>query len=288
MPSAISPLRQPALLRLQKTEGIPYNNPMKIGLIGGSGVYQLDGLEVRETRPLKTSFGIPSAPITIGEIEGREICFLPRHGTDHAIPPHKINFRANIAAFQQLGVDRIFSIGAVGGLHAAWKPGTIVIPDQIIDMTFGARAGTFFDGGRVMHVDFSQPYCPHLRKTLLNAATSIQEQAVSSGTYICTNGPRLESAAEIAYYAMIGADIVGMTAMPEAALAREAEICYSGLCIVTNPAAGLKDENLTATEVIAAMNNASERLKLLLRTAILSLSPERPCSCATALTNASV
>jgi 5'-methylthioadenosine phosphorylase len=273
---------------LQKPQGIPYNNPMKIGLIGGSGVYQLDGLNVRATRTMETPFGSPSAPLIAGEIEGREVVFLPRHGANHEIPPHRINFRANIAAFQQLGVERIFSIGAVGGLHADWKPGTIVIPDQIIDMTFGARSGTFFDNGSVMHIDFSQPYCPHLRQTILNAARTIEEPAISSGTYICTNGPRLESAAEIKYYAMIGADIVGMTAMPEAALAREAEICYGGLCIVTNPAAGLKDENLTATEVIAAMKNASERLRVLLRATILSLTADRPCSCRTALKNAAV
>lgn len=261
---------------------------MKIGLIGGSGIYQLDGLTVRETRTVETPFGSPSAPVTIGEIEGREMYFLPRHGADHTIPPHRINFRANISAFRQLGVERILSIGAVGGLHADWKPGTIVIPDQIIDMTFGARPGTFFDGGRVMHVDFSQPYCPDLRKTIIDAAHAIQENTIQTATYICTNGPRLESAAEIRYYAMIGADIVGMTAMPEAALAREAEICYGGLCIVTNPAAGLKDENLTATEVIAAMKDASERLRLLLRTTLLSLNPDPPCSCGEALTEAGV
>lgn len=261
---------------------------MKIGLIGGSGVYQLEGLNVCETRTVETPFGSPSAPLTIGEIEGREVVFLPRHGIHHEIPPHKINFRANIAAFQSLGVERIFSIGAVGGLHADWPPGTIVIPDQIIDMTFGARPGTFFDGGHVMHVDFSQPYCSHLRQAMIEAARSIQEPVRPTATYICTNGPRLESAAEIQYYAMIGADIVGMTAMPEAALAREAEICYSGLCIVTNPAAGLKDENLTATEVLAAMKDSAERLRHMLRSTILSLPPGRSCSCGTALKNAAV
>lgn len=273
---------------MQKPGTIPYNNPMKIGLIGGSGVYHLEGLKVRETRTVATPFGSPSAPVAIGELEGCEIYFLPRHGADHAIPPHKINFQANISAFRRMGVERILSIGAVGSLHADWKPGTIVIPDQIIDMTFGARPGTFFDGERVMHVDFSQPYCPDLRKTIIDAAHAIQENTIQTATYICTNGPRLESAAEIRYYAMIGADIVGMTAMPEAALAREAEICYGGLCIVTNPAAGLKNESLTTTEVLAAMKGASEQLRLLLRTAILSLKPDRPCTCGEALREAGV
>jgi len=261
---------------------------MKIGLIGGSGVYQLEGLHAVETRTVDTPFGAPSAPITQGEIEGRTVFFLPRHGTNHAIPPHKINYRANIAAFQQLGVDRIFSIGAVGSLHTEWKTGTITIPDQIIDMTFGARSGTFFDSGKVMHVDFSQPYCPSLRQTVISAAAATHETVVDRGTYICTNGPRLESAAEIRYYAMIGADIVGMTSMPEAALAREAEICYCGLCIVTNPAAGLSGENLTAREVIDAMQEASEQLRLLLRTTILALSSDRRCSCGSALRDAGV
>jgi len=273
---------------LQKPESIPYNNPMKIGLIGGSGVYQLEGLHVVETRTIDTPFGMPSAPITEGEIDGRPVFFLPRHGANHEIPPHRINYRANIAAFRQLGVDRIFSIGAVGSLHPEWNPGTIVVPNQIIDMTVGARAGTFFDSGQVMHVDFSEPYCSGLRTTVIRAASETHEIVIDRGTYVCTNGPRLESAAEIRYYAMIGADIVGMTAMPEAVLAREAEICYCGICIVTNPAAGLKNENLTTKEVIDAMKEASVQLRLLLRTAILALSPDRHCSCGSALSEAGV
>ncbi|KAF0181959.1 MAG: 5'-methylthioadenosine phosphorylase [Nitrospirae bacterium] len=261
---------------------------MKIGLIGGSGVYQMDGLNTCEEISADTPYGEPSAPVTRCELDGREIFFLPRHGKKHTIPPHKINYRANISAFRRLGVTRIFSIGAVGGMNENWTPGTIVIPNQIIDMTQGARPGTFFDEGRVMHVDFSQPYCMQMRTVILAQATILGEEAVDGGTYICTNGPRLESAAEIQFYQAIGAHVVGMTAMPEAALAREAEICYAGICIVTNPAAGLKNEHLTATEVIAAMNDASERLRLLLRAILLALHPEHLCTCGNALSKAGI
>ncbi len=261
---------------------------MKIGLIGGSGVYQLDGLIVHEELIVDTPYGRPSAPIARCQLDDREIFFLPRHGSKHTIPPHKINYRANISAFRQFGVARILSIGAVGGIHESWNPGTIIVPNQIIDMTQGARAGTFFDEGRVAHIDFSQPYCSHFRTVVLAQAVSLDEPAVDGATYICTNGPRLESAAEIQYYKAIGAHIVGMTAMPEAALAREAESCYAGICIVTNPAAGLKSKQLTATEVIAAMKEASVRLQRLLRAVLLALPSERPCICGSALSEADV
>ncbi|HSW62437.1 MAG TPA: S-methyl-5'-thioadenosine phosphorylase [Dissulfurispiraceae bacterium] len=261
---------------------------MKIGLIGGSGVYQMDGLNVCEEISADTPYGVPSAPVTRCELDGHEIFFLPRHGKKHTIPPHKINYRANISAFRRLGVTRILSIGAVGGMNEDWAPGTIVIPNQIIDMTHGARQGTFFDEGRVVHIDFSQPYCMQMRTAVLAQAAALGEPAVDGGTYICTNGPRLESAAEIRFYKAIGAHVVGMTAMPEAALVREAEMCYAGICIVTNSAAGLKNENLTATEVIVAMNDASERLRLLLRAILPAIHPERPCACGNALSKAGI
>lgn len=261
---------------------------MKTGLIGGSGIYQLDGLSSCEEIAVDTPYGAPSAPLTRCELDGREIFFLPRHGKRHTIPPHKINYRANISAFSRLGVSRILSIGAVGGINEDWAPGTIVIPDQIIDMTQGARPGTFFDEGKVAHVDFSHPYCAHTRAVILAQADAARQPAIDGATYICTNGPRLESAAEIQFYRTIGAHIVGMTAMPEAALAREGQMCYAGICIVTNPAAGLKSAQLTATEVMDAMKDASGRLLGLLRTILLALPADRACTCGSSLSEAGV
>ena len=273
---------------LRKALLLAYNSVMKIGIIGGSGVYNLDGLSGKEERVLDTPYGQPSGPLVECELEGRDIVFLARHGKDHAIPPHKINYRANISAMKQLGVVRILSIGAVGGIREEWRPGTIVVPDQVLDMTMGARPGTFFDGGKVMHIDFTDPYCPQLRRILAERIEPLGDQASAGGTYICTNGPRLESAAEIRFFGRIGADIVGMTAMPEAALAREAELCYASICIVTNPAAGLSGTKLTTSEVMAAMKAASGRLHQILREAILAIPDSRNCPCSTSLRSAAV
>jgi len=261
---------------------------MDTGLIGGSGVYQLEGLRICEEISTETPFGMPSAPIMRGEIAGKSVFFLPRHGINHEIPPHKINYRANIAALKQLGVGRIFSVGAVGCLHADWAVGSIVVPDQIIDMTNGSRLSTFFDKERVMHVDFSEPYCPDLRQVVISTATRLHETLIEKGVYICTQGPRLESAAEIRFYAMIGADIVGMTAMPEAVLAREAEICYCGISIITNAAAGIKKEPLTSKEVIETMQKSAERLRSLLQAMFTSLPQAQKCTCKSALKEAEI
>jgi 5'-methylthioadenosine phosphorylase len=224
----------------------------------------------------------------IGRFADKKVAFLPRHGVRHSIPPHKVNYRANIWGFKKLGVEKILSIGATGGIRKSMKPGSLVISDQIIDIT-GGRKSTFFDeGDEVFHIDLTEPYCSDLRKVMFKAASRTGVSVKKRGTYICTNGPRLETKAEISFFSRIGADIVGMTAMPEAALAREAEVCYAGIAVVTNYAAGITEKTLTAKEVIEVMEKTLKNLKKLLRE-ICRLTPqEKSCDCMNALEGAKV
>ncbi|NWF98417.1 MAG: S-methyl-5'-thioadenosine phosphorylase [Nitrospirae bacterium] len=259
-----------------------------IGIIGGSGLYNIEGVIVKEKTDISTPYGAPSDSYTIADLKGINLAFLPRHGANHSIPPHKINYRANIWGFKKLGVERIIATGATGSIDALMSPGTIVVPDQIIDMTNG-REATFFNGEEgVVHIDFTEPYCPELRNSIIEAGNILGINLRKSGTYLCTNGPRLETRAEIEFYSQIRADIVGMTGMPEACLAREAEICYASLAIVTNYAAGITGKKLTTTEVIENMNKSNAILKNLLKKTILLLPPIRKCSCKEALTNSKV
>ena len=212
----------------------------KFALIGGSGLDRLAGLEPRrETQPV-TVWGSPSAPLLEGLLEGEPVCFLPRHGRDHRLAPHRIDYRANIAALRALGVTDVFAVSAVGGIAPDASPGTIVIPDQIVDYTHG-RAHTFYDGTTpaLDHVDFTAPYATTLRTALIDAAHALGLAIVAQGCYGATQGPRLESAAEIRRLARDGCTIVGMTGMPEAALAREAGLAYANVSLVANRAAGL-------------------------------------------------
>ena len=257
----------------------------EFGVIAGSGIYSIPELEVIDTIKVSSPYGEPSGQYHIGRLSGREIAFLPRHGTLHHIPPHRINYRANIWGFRDLGVKRILSIGATGGISREMKPGALVVLDQIIDRTSG-REATFYHDNEVVHIDFSEPFCPDLRRTLHKSASVAGLRIFEKGTYIAVNGPRLETAAEIREYALIGADVVGMTGMPEAALARELEICFACLAVVTNPAAGIADGRLTATEVTNAMKASMEQVKALLK-AFFSLSPGEPaCACGNSLKNA--
>ena len=259
-----------------------------IGIIGGSGLYNIEGIALKEKKKVSTPFGEPSGPYEIGEFSGVDIIFLPRHGSGHTIPPHRINYRANIWGFKEIGVERIISVSASGGLRLRMKPGTITVLDQIIDMTSG-REGTFFDGvNGVAHIDFTEPFCPELREAIISAAKKSGIRIRKSGTYICANGPRLETKAEIALFAGFGADVVGMTAMPEAALAREAEMCYGGIAIVTNYAAGITAKKLTATEVIEEMNKTAGQVRNLLKAALSSVPSHRGCACSEALREAKV
>lgn len=250
-----------------------------LGIIGGSGLYDIPGLEITESLEISTQFGQPSDSYRRGRISGKDVIFLPRHGAGHHIQPHRINYRANIAGFRQLGAEKIVSIGASGAIRHEMKPGTIVVPDQIIDMTSG-RLSTFFDGDEVVHVDFTEPFCPDLRKHIFNAAARRPAVVVhKSGVYICVNGPRLETAAEIRTYSRWGADIVGMTMMPEAVLAREAGICFAGLSLIANYAAGILTGKLAAKEVVKAVETSAGQLSSLLES-ILALDFGPPsCAC---------
>ncbi|MDP2167663.1 MAG: S-methyl-5'-thioadenosine phosphorylase [Thermodesulfovibrionales bacterium] len=260
----------------------------KIGVIGGSGLYDISGLRITEDREVETPYGRPSAPYRIGEIEGIPIAFLPRHGQPHSIPPHKINYRANLWGFKSLGVERLISVSATGGINPSLKPGDIVLLDQIIDMTMGARASTFYEADEVVHIDFTEPYCPELRQGVLSAGKKTGIAPVQTGAYICTNGPRLESRAEIKFFSAMGADVVGMTGMPEACLARELEICFSGICLVTNHAAGIAGKKLSAVDVIEKMKEANLRINSLLRETFVLIPAERGCLCKDGLKDARV
>lgn len=211
-----------------------------LGIIGGSGLYQLDSLEFERRERVDTAWGAASDELTFGRLSGEPVVFLPRHARGHSIPPHRINYRANIDSLKRVGASRIIAVAAVGGIDAACRPGSLVVPDQLIDYTSG-RASTFFEspGDPVTHIDFTQPYDARLRRALAAAGAAIDLEIIATGVYGCTNGPRLETAAEIRRLARDGCTVVGMTGMPEAALARELGIGYACLAVVVNPAAGL-------------------------------------------------
>ena len=223
-----------------------------LAVIGGSGLMELGGLEIVRREPVDTPWGRPSAPLSHGLLEGVAITFLARHGTPHTIPPHRVNYRANVWALHQAGIGRIIAVAAVGGIRSGLASGAIVVPDQIVDYTWG-RAHTFFEDDleHVVHVDFTFPYCERLRAGLLDAARRAGIDAADGGTYATTQGPRLESAAEIDRLERDGCDIVGMTGMPEAALARELGMSYAHCAVVSNRAAGRSTEALTM-EIIRA------------------------------------
>ena len=221
-----------------------------LAIIGGTGLTKLDSLEIRDREIVHTPYGEPSAPLTHGSLYGRDILFLPRHGYGHTIPPHKINFRANLWALKQAGAMCVLSVAAVGGIRKDMKPGALVIPDQIIDYTW-SRVTTFFEEGlqHVTHIDFTEPYSAAFRKKVLQAAKTAKEKVIDGGTYAATQGPRLETAAEINRLEKDGCDLVGMTGMPEAALARELELEYATCAVVANSAAGRGVGEITMKEI---------------------------------------
>jgi len=213
-----------------------------LAIIGGSGLAQLPGLESTSQCMVRTPYGEPSGAIALGKLNGCEVMFLARHGYAHTIPPHRINYRANLWLLRERGAHEVVAVATVGGIGVSLVPGTLVVPDQIIDYTHG-RDATFFDGaeGGVMHIDFTQPYAEALRKRMLRAAQSAGIELHDGGVYGCTQGPRLESAGEINRLARDGCDMVGMTGMPEAALARELGLPYAAIAAVVNHAAGRGD-----------------------------------------------
>jgi 5'-methylthioinosine phosphorylase len=221
-----------------------------LAIIGGTGLSQLTALKNPRREAVNTPYGNPSAEFVIGTIHDKEVIFLARHGNPHAIPPHKINYRANIWALQHLGVKDILAVAAVGGITSEMTPASLAIPDQIIDYTY-SREHTFFDGanGNVTHIDFTYPYCQKLRAGLITAAASANLHVSPIGTYGCTQGPRLESTAEIVRMERDGCDLVGMTGMPEASLAKELGLNYAALAVMANWGAGKTAGEITMAEI---------------------------------------
>ncbi|EWT01533.1 Purine nucleoside phosphorylase [Intrasporangium oryzae NRRL B-24470] len=239
----------------------------EIGVIGGSGLY--DFLDDYETVDLDTPFGRPSDPLVIGEVEGRSVAFVARHGKGHRFPPHRVNYRANVWALRAVGVRQILSPCAVGSLQVDNGPGTVVVPDQVVDRTWG-RGHTIFEGeGPVVHIGFADPFCPNGRQVAVDAARLAGLDAVSEGTLVVVNGPRFSSRAESLMHQQAGWSIVGMTAMPEATLARELAMCFTTIAMVTDLDAGVEGGDAVSHEEVLRVFAANvERLKGLLRDAI--------------------
>lgn len=242
---------------------------MSIAIIGGSGLTALEGLEIQRQQMQKTPYGEPSGPLTFGLLNNREIIFLPRHGNPHIIPPHEINYRANIWALSENGVEDIIAINAVGGITSEMSPGKLVIPDQLIDYTW-SRQHTFFvkNDKEVVHVDFTVPYTPSLRQQILRAAKSISVDCIDGGTYGATQGPRLETAAEILRMESDGCDLVGMTGMPEAVLARELDLNYACISVVANWAAGKSGELISMESIQEYLHKGMGKVRTLLSATI--------------------
>jgi 5'-methylthioadenosine phosphorylase len=245
-----------------------------LGIIASSSLPELGHRLGLEPRLVDTPYG--AAAVYLGQLGGRDVACLLRHG-DRVLPPHAVNYLANIAALAQLGCQAAIATGAVGSLSADLRPPALVLPDQILDFTRG-RPSTFFND-RLVCVDLTQPYCPRFQKLLADAAAAAGEQVVLGATYACMEGPRFETAAEIRMLSVLGADIVGMTAMPEAALAREKGICYGGLCVVTNLAAGLEGHHPSAGEVSDAMAGRWDAVSQILTAAVQACEGDASCPC---------
>lgn len=245
------------------------NHAPSLAVIGGTGLYALAGLDDAEAHQPVTKYGAPSGPVRIGRIGGVRVAFLARHGEGHSVPPHRINYRANLAALQALGVQRVLALNTVGGITEGFGPRVLACPDQLIDYTWG-RVSTFCEepGSEVLHVDFGDPYTPSLRRAVVAAAAKAGVALVDGGCYGATQGPRLETRAEIARLRRDGCDLVGMTGMPEAGLARELGLEYACLAIVANWAAGAGpqvDETITLEDVLANVAAATSGLPALVR-----------------------
>ncbi|MCB1724080.1 MAG: S-methyl-5'-thioinosine phosphorylase [Gammaproteobacteria bacterium] len=236
-----------------------------LGIIGGSGLTRLQALTVERHEVISTPYGEPSAPLTFGRFDGTRVVFLPRHGSTHSIPPHRVNYRANLWAMREVGIERVIGMAAVGGITPPMAPGVLAVPDQVIDYTWG-RDHTLFDADldSVTHIDFTDPYCEDLRAQILAAARGVDIAVHDGGTYGATQGPRLESRAEIARMERDGCDVVGMTGMPEAALARELGICYACLALSVNWAAGKSDGPITMGEIDRHLDQGMGRARTVL------------------------
>ncbi|APZ43424.1 S-methyl-5'-thioinosine phosphorylase [Acidihalobacter ferrooxydans] len=243
-----------------------------LAIIGGTGLTRLSGLEITRREVVHTPYGEPSGPVTHGRLLGHAVAFIPRHGSTHNIPPHRVNYRANLWALRHIGLTHVVAVAAVGGVTPAMEPCRVAIPDQVIDYTW-ARAHTFFeeDLEHVTHIDFTEPYCAELRARLIQAGASAGLDVIDKATYGATQGPRLESAAEIDRLERDGCDVVGMTGMPEAALARELGLCYASCAVVANWAPGRGDGTvITMDEISANLVSGMEKVKRLLEALVTS------------------
>ena len=251
-----------------------------IGIIGGSGVYEItQKADSLEKKLLKTDYG--EVEVSVIDICSKKVAFIPRHAAGHSIPPHKINYRANIDALKMIGVDKIIATNSVGSMNTGMPPGSFVIPDDFLDFSQD-RIKTFYED-KVVHIDVTEPYCPSLRDILDKSG-----DVILGGTYVCTEGPRFETPAEIRMFKMLGGDLVGMTGLPEVVLAREREICYNSICIVSNYASGISENELTIDEVFEMVEKKEAELLDLIYNFIKNADDSPDCTCLHALDGAEV
>ncbi len=250
----------------------------RIAFIGGTGVYNLEIVE--ETTPVKVSTDYGEVTLHKGRTGHKTVFFMSRHGGEHKVPPHRVNYQANISALKVLGVQQVVATAAVGSLKEKYEPGSMVVLDQFIDFTKN-RYYTFFSGGGkpVVHTDFTYPYCPYLRRHIINEGNRLNLKMADGGTYVCTEGPRFETPAEINMFEKMGGDLVGMTNVPEVLLAREAGLCYATVALVTNYAAGISPHILTHEEVVEVMESTREDVNLLFKGLVQNAFPEQGCGC---------
>jgi 5'-methylthioadenosine phosphorylase len=255
----------------------------EIGIIGGSGLYAMPGLSNVREEKITTPFGEPSDAFILGDLEGRKVAFLARHGRGHKLLPTELNFRANIYAMKMLGVERILSVSAVGSLKEEHKPTDFVIPDQFIDRTF-ARVSTFFGNGIVAHVAFGDPVCATVAKTFKAACDTVGVVGKSGGTYVCMEGPQFSTRAESNLYRSWGADVIGMTNLQEAKLAREAEICYATMAMVTDYDCWHDGhDDVTVDQIVAVLHQNAENASKVVKAAVAAMPAKRTCACCDAL-----
>ena len=248
-----------------------------IGVIGGTGLYSF--LDSAEEISVDTPFGAPSAPLVIGEVAGRRVAFVPRHGRDHQFPPHRIPYRANLWALRSVGVRQVLAPSAVGSLTVDYGPGTLAVPDQLVDRTT-ARSQTFYHEGGAVHIQFADPYCPVGRAYAVAAAQGLGWDPVSAGTLVIIDGPRFSTRAESRWYAAQGWTLIGMTGHPEAVLARELALCYTTIALVTDTDAGVEEgEGVTQAEVFRVFSENIGRLRQVLMRILEGLPGERDCPC---------
>ncbi|HEY6903330.1 MAG TPA: S-methyl-5'-thioadenosine phosphorylase [Candidatus Acidoferrales bacterium] len=274
--------------KTKQRKGSVKREPVTIGIIGGSGLYHMAGLtETRELR-VKTPFGDPSDVIVIGTLEGRRVAFLSRHGRGHRLSPSEINYRANICALKMLGVERVISVSAVGSLREDLPPLDFLIPDQFFDRTRG-RTATFFGGGVVAHVGFDKPTCPRLSAQLADACDRAGVKVHRGGTYVCMEGPQFSTLAESHTYRQLRFDVIGMTGLTEAKLAREAELCYATFALITDyDCWHPQHDSVTLEEILSNMAKNSDNVQRTIHEAVRVLGSDRDCRCGAALAHAIV